>query len=198
MHIRTCITKSVTIITASALILTACTSKKQKAAENLSDALRTDYTSNISFTLDTSESRNFGNATVTKKDCITRIDIHSPEPYSGLSVEYNVKGLPDSIAMHFSGMDVSLPTDAVAKINPVTSLFADDFAQMLSKLPSESIKEYETDGQKGICASLTYNGADISVYFSADGAVPYSLEYSSDKLRAELVFDTFKKELIES
>ena len=100
--------------------------------------------------------------------------------------------------MHFSGMDVSLPTDAVAKINPVTSLFADDFAQMLSKLPSESIKEYETDDQKGICASLTYNGADISVYFSSDGAVPYSLEYSSDKLRAELVFDTFKKELIES
>lgn len=187
---------TVTILTSFAVILTSCiASGKQKAVKNLSDAFRSDYISDLTFSVNTSNGEYNGTATVTRNEYITGIDIHSPDPYSGLSIEYNVKGLPESIAMHFSGMNATLPPDSIARINPITSLFADDFADTLSKLPKESIKEYELEDGKGCCASLVYNGADISVYFSSDGSVPRSLEYSSDAMTAAITFDTFKPEI---
>ncbi len=177
------------------LLLTSCTaSKKQKAAQSLSDILRSNYICNLSYTIRGSENEYTGKANITKNGYITRLDILSPDPYSGLGIEYNVSGLPESAAIHFLGMNTSLPIDSMASINPLASLFADDFASVLSKIPNDSITEYELEDKTAFCATLTYSDADITICFSDDGSIPYSLEYSKD-ISAEITFDYFKPEI---
>ncbi len=179
------------------LILTSCAvSKKQKAAQSLSDTLRSSYKCEISFTVHGKENDYTGNASVSKNGPVTKLDIHSPDPYSGMSIEYNVSGYPESIALHFSGMDVTLPENALARINPLTSLFADDFASVVSKLPNEAVTEYEKDGKTAYCAVVPYANANVSLHFSDCGTVLYMMEYSSPDFSAELTFDSFKCEVI--
>ena len=170
--------------------------KKRNAMEGLSDLLRGNYISEISFSIPGSDSQYNGKATITRNGTLTRLDILSPEPYSGMSIEYDVMGLPSNVAVHFLGMSTELPTKALSKVNSVAVLFADDFSSALSKLHPESITEYSLpDETSGYCANLLYSGAEISVYFSDQGYIPYSLEYRSDEINADIVFDTFKPEI---
>ncbi len=181
----------------TAAILSSCAgTKKQKAACALSDVLRGNYVCELNFNVRGKEQYS-GKAEITKSGTVTRLDILSPEPYSGMSIEYDTAGLPSSVAVHFSGMSTLLPSDAVARINPIASLFADDFASCLGKVSKDDITEYELEDRKGLCASLLYSDARIIVYFSETGSVPYSLEYESDDMQADIVFDVFKAQVID-
>lgn len=175
------------------LSLSSCKgSKKSSALDNLSDSLRKDYTSEISFSLNGVSGDFSGNAEITRNGTVTRLDIHSPEPYSGISIEYDVKGLPSSVAVHFSGIDTTLPSEALSKVNSVAALFADDFATCLSKLPFDSITEYTLpEGETAYCTTLFYGGADITVYFSENGDIPYIIEYRGPSTSVDIKFDSF-------
>lgn len=184
----------VLILTAFQLLsLTSCNgSKKSRALDNLSNSLLGDYTSEISFGAHGATDSFTGNAEITRSGTVTRLDIHSPEPYSGMSIEYDVKGLPSSVAVHFSGIDTTLPSEALSKVNSVAALLADDFASCLAKLSFSDITEYTLpEGEIGYCAALFYGGADITVYFSENGDVPYTIEYRGESLSVDIKFDSF-------
>lgn len=168
-----------------------------KSASGLSDILRGDYECEISFTLggdDTVE----GTGRITKVGTVTRLDILTPEPYSGMSIEYDTEGLPQSVAVHFSGMSIVLPEGAVERLNPIAALFADDFAASLSSLPKDSLTEYDSDGISGLCATLKHGDADINLYFASDGSVPYALEYTKDGVCTDVIFNVFCPKVIET
>jgi len=190
-----CFVKLTAAISVFAMMLSLCScgaSRKKKALEELSDNLCGSYTSEVSFRVPATNIAYEGKAQIAKKDTVTQLDISSPEPYAGISIEYDVKGLPSSVAIRFSGMETTLPRKAVSKINAVAVLFADDFASTLQSISTESITEYElADGKKGCCASLVYGDAQIALYFSAENGIPYSMEYRSDLINADIIFDSF-------
>lgn len=176
----------------ASVTLFSCTEGHKKSLIHLSDMLNSDYTANVSFTVSSENNQYAGCATITKDAFITRLDIHSPNPFSGLSIEYNIKGLPESIAMHFSGLSAMMPKDAAAKINPIASIFADDFASNLSKIPKSDISEYtDNSGAKGLYTSLAHNGANITLYFSPESSVPQLIEYLGKDCSASITFDNF-------
>lgn len=185
----------ITVITAVTLYSCRGT-KKQQAVTGLSDTLRGNYESEISFFIPGSDAEYNGKAKITRDGTITRLDILSPEPYSGMSIEYDVKGLPSSVAVHFLGIDTELPAKALSKVNSVAVLFADDFAKSLGKIHPESIAEYSLpDETSGYCATLLYSDAEITIYFSDESHIPYSLEYRGKEINADIVFDSFKPEI---
>ncbi len=192
MSLRKFTVLSVTLLLAfSAVAFCSCGKGTTKAVENLSDVLRGNYVCDISFRL-SGEEEIIGKGQITRNGTEVRLDILTPEPYSGMSIEYDTSGLPRSVAVHFSGMNTSLPNGAVARLNPIASLFADDFAPSLAKVPANNITEYEADGISGLCASVQYGDSMANIYFAADGSVPYRLEVSGDDSDSEIVFDIFK------
>lgn len=179
-------------------VLCSCMqSKKQRALNEISDILRTEYTSDVSFRINDGNYELAGTACIIKGDNITAFDIKSPDPYSGLCIEYDVSGLPSSVSVHFSGMDATVPKEAVTAINSVAVLFADDFASALSKTEVQSIMQYTLpNGGDGYCAQFVYSGADICVYFSSDVPLPSRFEYRSGDIEADVVFDSFDVKII--
>ncbi|MBR3996070.1 MAG: hypothetical protein IKI97_12420 [Clostridia bacterium] len=187
----------VLITVISAFSLYSCKgSKKQQAVSGLSDILRGNYESEISFFVPGTDAEYNGKAKIIRDGTITRLDILSPEPYSGMSIEYDVKGLPSSVAVHFSGIDIELPAKALSRVNSVAVLFADDFTSALGKIHPESITEYSLpDETSGYCVTLPYSDAEITIYFSDESYIPYSLEYRGKEINADIVFDSFKPEI---
>ena len=186
---------SATVLTVIMLIsLFSCTgTRKRQALESFADVLRTDYESSITYSINGGDTEISGNAEIRREGTVTSLDILAPEPYSGMSIRYDVKGLPQSVAVHFSGMDTRLPTDAVSRINAIAVIFADDFASNLSKLSAEGLTEYEipdSDGKTAYKADVKHGEADITVYFDRDG-IPLSLEYRSEAVNADVTFDSF-------
>lgn len=187
----------ITVLAFYAVILCSCSGNTAvKSASALSDILRGDYECEISFTLGGDDIVE-GTGKITKNGTVTRLDILSPEPYSGMSIEYDTEGLPQSVAVHFSGMSVTLPEGAVARLSPIASLFADDFAASLSSLPKNDMTEYDSDGISGLCAAMKHGDADINLYFSSDGSVPYALEYTKNGVCTDVIFNVFCPKVIE-
>lgn len=190
-----CGTKLLLIAVISALFLYSCTGggKKERFVKNIADNLRTSYMSELTFNIRTGEKSYDGTAQLLRDMSVTRLDILSPEPFSGLSVEYDTAGAPSSVAVHFAGIDTTLPKEALSRINILASLSADDFLSVLSKTAGENITEYQISEDKvGYCARVIYGEAEIVFCFSEDGNVPYSFEYSSDDINASVVFTKFK------
>lgn len=163
----------------------------RKAVSELSDTFRGNYICEISFRLGGDEEIS-GNGQITKNGTVVRLDILSPEPYSGMSIEYDTSGLPQSVAVHFSGISTTLPKGAVARLNPLSSIFADDFSSALAAVPNSSITEYEADGIIGLCASTSHGDSEVDIYFSSDGSIPYAMTLTSDGVSTDIVFDSFK------
>lgn len=179
-------------------LLCSCTQagKKRQLIKRITENLRSSYVSEITYSVRSGENILEGTARLTKDMTVTRLDILSPEPYSGLSVEYNISGAPSSVAVHFAGIDTTLPREALSNINIISSLAADDFLYLLSMVGGESITEYEmSENMRGYCASLTFGELSTQFCFSEDGNTPYSLSLSSDKISADIVFTKFKLDL---
>ena len=175
--------------------LCACTqgSKKERFVKSIADNLRTSYASELTFNIRTGEKSYDGTARLFRDMSVTRLDILSPEPFSGLSVEYDTAGAPSSVAVHFAGIDTTLPTEALSRINILASLACDDFLSMLSKTAGESITDYQiSEDKSGYCTRVIYGEAEIDFCFSDDASMPYSFEYSSEDINASVVFTKFK------
>lgn len=167
-------------------------SKKQQAVRKLSENLRGDYTSEISFTVPEGSSELCGNAQITRSGTTTTLDIHEPEPFAGMSIEYDVKGLPSSVAVHFLGINTAVPSEALSRVNSIAVLFADDFASSIEKIAPESMIEYELEnGSTGCCASVPYGDAEVTLYFDEVTGIPLLLEYRSESINTDIVFEHF-------
>ncbi len=182
-------------------LLCSCTEngRKESSVQNISDTLRSSYTSELSFSVRQASESLEGEAILSRDDANVRLDIKSPEPVSGLSVEYDAAGAPSSVAVHFKGIDTTLPSAALTKINILASLAAGDFPEILSKVSGENITEYEySEDKPGYCARLKYGEADIVLCYSESGDEPYSLEYSSQDLYAAVTITKFKLDINEN
>ena len=151
-------------------------SKNEKSLRELSTVLLAPYTAECAFDVTVGDVRTEGTVRLSRGGTFTRLDMTSPEPYAGLSIEYDTAGAPSSIAVHFDGIDTTLPAGALSNVTRFASLATDDFAAFLGGLPGESVTELETaDGKAENCASLVYRGADVQVCY-ADG-VPLRVLY---------------------
>lgn len=172
--------------------------KKQRALRTISEKLLSDYECRINYSFQSDGKTAEGQAEIIRSGTVTNLKILSPEPYSGLGIEYNTQGAPTAITVHFLDIDASVPQDALSKINAVASIFADDFANSLCKVSKESIREYDaSNGSKGYCATVNYNGAEITLYFSESGIIPYFMEYDSKLQKVDMVFESFKNKIID-
>lgn len=190
---------SVAVLGIFLLFITSCgkEAKKQQALQTISEKLLSDYECHINYSFQSSEKTIEGQAEVVRSGTVTNLKILSPEPYSGLGVEYNTQGAPTAITVHFLDIDTAVPQDALSKINTVASIFADDFAQSICKAPKENIREYDaSNNSKGYCATVNYNGAEITLYFSESGIIPYFMEYVSESQTVDIVFESFNNKII--
>lgn len=175
------------------VLLTACKGSGKDALDMLCDTLRSDYTCSLSYEQVRGESSVSGTALLERQDTVTELTMLSPELLSGVSVEYDVKGSPSSVSVHFSGLDATLPEGALGRINRIASLAADDFIDVLGKVGADKIYEYDIGEDKlGYYVTVFYDEAEVTVFFSAGGEEPYRLEYLSKDTRANVVFTDFK------
>ncbi len=173
--------------------------KKQQALQTFSEKLLSDYECHINYSFQSNEKTAEGQAEILRAGTVTNLKILSPEPYSGLGVEYNTQGAPTAITVHFLDIDAAVPQDALSKINAVASIFADDFAKSICKASKENIREYDvSDNSKGYCVTVNYNSAEITVCFSESGAIPYFMEYVSETQKVDIVFESFNGKIIDA
>ena len=126
-------------------LLCSCTEngRKESSVQNISDTLRTSYAAELAFNVRHREDTFEGTAQLLRDGSNVSLDIKSPEPFSGLSIEYDAAGAPSSVAVHFKGIDTTLPSAALTKVNILASLATGDFPEILSKVSGENITEYE-------------------------------------------------------
>ncbi len=186
---------TVTAILSLTLILSlvSCGDSGHKSLMRLCRNLRSDYVCSLTFTSGSANSKTEGSAELSHGDTLSTLKINAPEPLSGMQIEYDTVGAPSSISVHFSGIDVSLPEGALARINRVAALSADDFVSVLEKVGADKVVEYDMqNGEVGYYAEVPYKEATVTLCFSKDGEVPYSLEYLLEDARASVKFDDFK------
>ncbi len=193
--------------TVTLLLITLCiffvscgeNGKKERSVKNLSDALRTSYEAELSFCVRQGGEALEGDAMLLRDGANVRLDILSPEPVSGLSIEYDAAGAPSTVAVHFKGIDTTLPTAAISRINVLAALAAGDFPEILARVSGENITEYEYgESLRGYCAKLKYGEADVVICYSEDGSSPYSIEYSDGELYGTFTYAKFKLDINEN
>lgn len=192
--------KTKTLISFLALILTALTliscsgGKKASALSRLCENLRGTYVCELSFRSEGQGQALEGTAELSHSATLSELKILSPDPLSGMKIQYDTLGAPSSVAVHFEGIDTTLPAGALTKINRIAALAADDFVSILSKTSADMINEYDvSEDETGCFVIIPYDGAEITVCFAEDGEEPYSLEYVSDGISASVLFTDFEK-----
>lgn len=185
----------VTIVLSLTLMLSliSCGDSGHKSLMRLCTNLRSDYICNLSFTSGSGESKTEGSAELSHAETLSTLKIKSPELLSGMQIEYDTVGAPSAISVHFSGIDLSLPEGALARINRVAALSADDFVSVLEKIGADKIAQYDTpNGETAYFVEVPYKEATVTVFFSKDGEVPYSIEYLSEDASAVVEFTDFE------
>ena len=179
-------------------VLSGCGGKNKASLGNLCDTLQSDYTCNITFTAKSGTEKVEGECETFHNEKLTSLKIKSPEQLEGLTVEYNTSGVPSSVAVHFKDFDAELPGSALSKINAVASLCANDFVEILRKVSSDKIIEYEiTDEESGLLTVVPFGDAEITLCFSKDGNIPYSLEYVSQDMTVSVNISDFRLDIQE-
>ncbi len=176
--------------------LVSCTqgTRKKSMLESLTDNMHSSYTAEISYNLSASDFELAGDAIITKEKANTTLKLQSPEPYSGMTIDYDVAGTPESVAVHFSGIDTTLPTEAVSKINAIAQLFFDDFLDILSKQSSDKIAVVENvnSGENEYFTQVPYGNSIVGVKFSEGDALPLYFEFTGDELSGNITFGSFE------
>lgn len=173
--------------------------RKESSVKILSEVLRTSYESAVKFSILQDGETLEGEAVLARDGANVHLDITQPEALSGMSIEYDAAGAPSSVAVHFKGIDTTLPTSAISRINVLAGIAAGDFPEILARVSGENITEYEYgESFRGYCARLKYGEADIVICYSAGGDVPYSIEYSDGNLYGTFTFTKFKSIISEN
>lgn len=177
-------------------MLVSCTQEVRKKTElsNFSDNMHSSYTAEISYNLSAPDFALSGNAIISKEKANISLKLLSPEPYSGMTIDYDVTGVPESVAVHFSGIDTTLPNEAVSKINAIVQLFFDDFLDILSKQSSDKIAVVEnvTSGENEYFTQVPFGNSVVGVRFSESGALPLYFEFTGDELSGNIAFNNFQ------
>ena len=132
-----------------------------------------DYMAEIDFLIDFDGNPLSGSAKITKNKLL-RLDVYSPDPYSGISIECDVSGKADMISIVYSGIKVEIPRNAMEKL-----VF---LANMMSESTAFAIKE-QKDSSFTKCEEL-YVSEDIP------NAVPYEVRFQHDGADYIYIYDS--------
>lgn len=176
--------------------LVSCTGGTRKKAmlNNLSDNMHSSYTAEISYNIAAADFTLSGDAIVIKDKANITLKLLTPEQYSGLTIAYDVMGDAKSVAVHFSGIDTTLPTEAVSRINVVTKLFSEDFLKVLTAQSSDKIAAVEnvSSGKNEYFTQVPYGNSVVGVRFSEDGEEPLFFEFTEDVISGNISFKSFE------
>ncbi len=185
------------ILVLISLFVIACLpgSKKDEGLRSLCENLRTSYDSHLTFVIRTGGENIEGTARLSRDGAISTLQILSPEPYSDLCVEYDISGAPSGISVHFSGIDTTLPASALARINTIASLCADDYLTLLRNVPKDNISEITDTNGELFSVNFPYKNADTCLTFDGTSYYPLAFEYTDNDICASVVFEKFKLDI---
>lgn len=176
--------------------LVSCTqgTRKKSMLDTLSDNMHSSYTAEISYNLSSGDFLLSGDAIITKEKANTTLKLLTPEQYSGLTIDYDITGAPQSVAVHFSGIDTTLPTVALSRINAIAQLFSEDFLQVLTMQSSDKIAEVENvnSGEAEYFTQVPFGNSVVGVRFSGNGEKPLCFEFTGDELSGNITFKSFE------
>ncbi len=132
-----------------------------------------DFVADIDFLIDFAGNPVSGKALVTKSRTL-RIDIDSPDPYSGISVECDMGGNPGVVSISYSGIKAEVPKAAMERFVFLMNMMSEQTALHIEKQSKGSYKPCE------------------EMYMSEDlpQAVPYELRFSYDNTDYIFIYDS--------
>ena len=132
-----------------------------------------DFSAQVDFLVDFSGNPVAGKAEVTKSRTL-RIDIDSPDPFSGISVECDMAGNPGVVSISYSGIKAEVPKAAMEKFLFLMNMMSEETALQLEKQGKGSYKPCE------------------EMYVSEDfpEAVPYEVRLSYDNTEYIFIYDS--------
>ena len=103
-------------------LLASCSDTAGK--KTLCQTLFSPYTAEIEFAFDKDGASVCGRARLTRGKTV-RIDILSPDPFTGISAEMSADDRAELISLSYSGIKAALPKNTLDKLDLMLSLFAD-------------------------------------------------------------------------
>lgn len=175
-RIAVCLLSAVLI----SITLFSC-SGKENGKKELVSLMNSDYVADVEYLLEAGELSVCGEARITRNENV-RIDILSPDPYTGLSVQGDALDKASVISLEYSGIKAEVPKNALEKINIILSMFSDSAATQIQGLKNdeftESPDEYTLAGHtNSIPYEVKFSKGDIEyiyIYDSVSG-VPLSI-----------------------
>ena len=171
---KTTLSKLMLIMTALLFALTAFSCGRDKTGKSeFKNKMLSDFTAEIDYLIDLDENPILGTAVITKGEKL-RIDIESPDPYSGISVECDAAGEADVISISYSGIKADVPRNAMEKVVFLMNMMSERTA---CELDNKSGKDFIMCPEQYVSEALPM-------------AVPYEVSLSYEDTEYMFIYDS--------
>lgn len=118
--------------------LSSCAGDKN-GKKHLLEVMFEDYVAEVDFLLDVEGVSVSGTARITKNDNV-RIELLSPDPYTGISVQGDAGDKASVLSIEYSGIRADIPKNAVHKLSIMLSMFSDAAVTNIGKQSGNDFK----------------------------------------------------------
>lgn len=179
------------------LILMSCGDDKS-GCEAFKKNMLSDFTVEVEYLIDMNGNPLTGSAVITKDDNL-RLDIASPEPFSGISVSCDAEGNPDVISLTYSGIKAEVPRAAMEKFVFLMNAMSESTACALDSQKKKSFlpNEILADSSSGILpysVSFTHENAEYSFTYDSLTSLPLEIRAENENCKCEIKIIEFKAE----
>lgn len=165
----------------------------------LRKTMLSDFTSEIDYLIDIDGNPILGNAVITKNQRL-RLDILSPDPYSGISVECDVTGEADVVSISYSGIKAELPGKAMEKLVFMMNMMSENTASALGRQNAKDYKEcgeylsedYKEAEPYEVC--FTHDGTEYVFIYDSVTGMPLEIFADNGYCKAEIKVRKLKTE----
>jgi hypothetical protein len=178
-------------------MLASCSADKSGRKE-LADMMFSQYTAEVDFLFEYGESSVSGSARVTRGENV-RIDILSPDPYSGISVESDAADNAGIISISYSGIRADINKNVLDKISLVLSMFSDTAASAVDCAPKGAFLIYEeaysSDTMPKVSpyeARFSAGNTDFIYIYDSISGTPLDMYAKTDNASAQIKIKKFK------
>jgi len=165
----------------------------------LRKTMLSDFTSEIDYLIELEEKPVSGSAVITKNQRL-RLDILSPDPYSGISVECDVTGEAEVVSISYSGIKAEVPGKAMEKLVFLMNMMSESTA---SALGNQNAKDYKECGEylsedykeaKPYEVCFTHDGAEYVFIYDSVTGMPLEIFADNGYCKAEIKVRKLKTE----
>lgn len=181
--------------------MSASCNADKSGCEDFKKNMLSDYSAKIEYLIDMEGNPLFGTAVITKTDEL-RLDIESPEPFSGISISCNAVGYPDVISLTYSGIKAEVPRAAMEKFVFLMNSMSEATALELDRQKKKDffLNEEATDGKESAVSLIPYSvsfsheNAKYTFTYDSLTAVPVEISAESESCKCEIKIIEFKAE----